>query len=161
MGWTGGRGLKSQTFSVFRNRRYEPFPEHLWSFVMRRWRGDFQVSLILYFSLVVWKYFPNVPILAGIVAAPWQTAHGFGCLEAVHFTQCTASYLKPFHPPKWGHIAWQGWGFSQFPQECANVDFIAGFLPRTSSGKNLYHLNLLPFITSFLSIPSPQNFLSF
>lgn len=81
--------------------------------------------------------------LPWILLANSEVAHFFRV-----FKSCTASYMMTSHPSKWSHRIWQGWGFSRFPLECANVDFVPGFLPKTSSGKNLYCLNPLPFITS-------------
>lgn len=158
MGWAGGSDVKSQTFSVFRNRRYKHLAEHLLYFVTRRWRGDFQASLILYFSLTVWRYFSNAHYFWHVIvaASPGNQLMNLAVWKLSISPSLPAMYSelsKPFHPSKWSHRVWQGWGFSQFPLECANVDFISGFLPKPPQGKIgiilICYLSLLP------SYPSP------
>lgn len=127
----GGR-LKSQAFSVFRNRRYKHLPGSIcWVlFCNWRWTGDFQVYFILYFSLILWKYVPNVHHIKYcwhvFMVVSWQTTQEFTYLEVVHFFKvfksCTASCMMTY-PSKWRDGIWQGWVFLSVPLRACKYRF--------------------------------------
>lgn len=160
-----GRDVKSQTFSVFRNRRYKHLPEHLFCFVTRRWRGGFQVFFILYFSLIGNTFLMSTT--SGIYSGnllennSWIWVSG-SCAFSPSLPGVYSELSKAFSSIKMKPQSLAGLRFLSVPTGMCKCRFHY-WLPakKPSQGKNLYRLNLLPFITSFVPIPSPHNFLSF